>query len=71
MISGGIFLVSGKGKRIIFLDEFGSKLNQFKVEEKGMGQLNISAINLSSGVYSYSLIVNGKMVDTKKMLKNK
>jgi len=57
--------------QIIFLDEFGSRLKEFKVEEKGMGQLNISTQNLSSGVYSYSLIVNGNVIDTKKMLKSR
>ena len=56
---------------IVFFDEFGNKLKEFKAEEKGMGQLSISATNLAAGVYSYSLIVNGKVVDTKKMIKVK
>ncbi|TAL61040.1 MAG: hypothetical protein EPN85_05820 [Bacteroidetes bacterium] len=55
--------------QIVFFDDFGNKLREFKVEEKGMGQLNIAATNLSTGVYSYSLIVNGKVIDTKKMIK--
>ncbi len=41
-----------------------------KVAENGTGQLNIDASNLAAGMYSYSLIVNGKVVDTKKMLKS-
>lgn len=47
-----------------------TRLKEFKVEEKAMGQLNITATNLAAGIYSYSLIVNGKVVDTKKMIKN-
>jgi len=56
--------------QIIFFDEFGNKLKEFNVQEKGMGQLNITATNLASGIYSYSLIVNGKVLETKKMIKN-
>lgn len=65
------FVPDNTNAQIIFYDEFGRKLKEFKVEEKGMGQVNISAINLASGVYSYSLIVNEKVVDTKKMMKVK
>jgi trimeric autotransporter adhesin len=57
--------------QIVFFDEFGNKLNEFKVAEKGMGQLNIASANLSTGSYSYSLIVNNKVLDTKKMMKIK
>lgn len=66
-------LEGGKGDvvSIIFLDEFGNKLKEFNVQEKGMGQLNISATNLASGVYNYSLVVNGRVVATKQMIKSK
>jgi trimeric autotransporter adhesin len=57
--------------QIVFFDEFGNKLNEFKVAEKGMGQLNIASANLSTGSYSYSLIVNNKVLDTKKMIRIK
>jgi len=57
--------------QVVFFDEFGNKLNEYKVSDKGMGQLNISSTNLSTGTYSYSLIVNDKVVDTKKMMKVK
>ncbi len=42
-----------------------------EIEDKGMGQLNIDASNLSAGMYSYSLVVNGKVIDTKKMMCSK
>ncbi|MBS1647671.1 MAG: hypothetical protein JST67_10055 [Bacteroidetes bacterium] len=36
---------------------------------KGKGQLNVYANDLTSGAYSYTLIVDGKIIDTKKMIK--
>jgi hypothetical protein len=41
------------------------------VKEKGKGQLNVFAADLSSGVYTYSLIADGKLIETKKMVCNK
>jgi hypothetical protein len=38
---------------------------------KGMGQAVIAAGDLASGIYYYSLVVNGKNVDTKKMILTK
>ena len=46
---------------------FGTQLKVFKITENGMGQLNVNSSNLASGVYSYSLSVKWKIVDTKKM----
>ncbi len=54
--------------QIVFFDEFGGKLSTFNILETGMGELDVTASNLSSGVYSYSLIINGKAIDTKKMI---
>ncbi len=34
-----------------------------------MGTLIVSSANLAAGMYSYSLFVNGKVIDTKKMIK--
>jgi hypothetical protein len=55
--------------QIVFFDEFGNKIKVIQVEDKGMGQLNVSASNLAAGMYSYSLVVNEKIIDTKKMIK--
>jgi hypothetical protein len=57
---------------IVFYDEFGNELKNMDLPYKGTkAELKISTPNLASGVYSYSLIVNGKIIDTKKMVKNK
>ena len=55
--------------QIIFYDEFGNQLKNFAVTETGAGQLNLTAANLAPGTYSYSLLINGKAIDTKKMIK--
>jgi trimeric autotransporter adhesin len=63
------FVPDNTDARIIFYDEFGDQLKIFTISEKGMGEIKIEASNLSTGMYSYSLFVNGKLVDTKKMIK--
>jgi hypothetical protein len=49
--------------------EFGNQLKTFAVNTTGAGQLNVASANLAPGTYSYSLIINGTVVDTKKMIK--
>jgi hypothetical protein len=34
----------------------------------GNGKFNISTTNLSDGIYFYSLMVNGKIIQTKKLM---
>lgn len=63
------FVPGNSDAQIVFYDEYGKQLKLFKIAEKGMGQLNISVSNLAAGMYSYSLIVNEKVIDTKKMIK--
>ena len=65
------FVPDNSQAQIIFYDDFGNKIKEFTVLEKGMGQLNLTTANLANGMYSYSLVVNGKIVDTKKMVKTK
>ena len=55
--------------QIIFYDEFGGQLKTFAITETGAGQLNVYANDLSNGTYSYTLIVDGAVIDTKKMIK--
>lgn len=38
--------------------------------EKGLGKIELNAENLVSGIYTYSIEINGKVIDTKKMMKN-
>jgi len=56
---------------IVFYDAYGKEIKKVEIKEKGTGKIEANAQNLAAGIYSYSLIVNDKIVDTKKMMKNK
>lgn len=57
--------------QIIFLDQSGKIIKAVDLREKGKGALNIFANDLSSGIYTYSLIIDGQTIETKKMVKAK
>jgi hypothetical protein len=57
-----------KAALIVFYDMNGKKIKETNIE-KGAGNIAVFAPNLSKGIYSYSLIVDGKVVETKKMIK--
>jgi len=42
-----------------------------RVLQSGYGLLNIDTQELPTGIYSYSLVVDGKVIDNKKMIRNK
>ncbi len=56
--------------QIIFKTIEGKIIRTVDIEKKGKGQLNVFANDLSNGLYVYSLIVDGKLIDTKKMVKS-
>jgi hypothetical protein len=55
--------------QIHFYDGQGKLINSVDVIERGNGQLNVFANDLSSGVYTYSLVADGQIVSTKRMMK--
>lgn len=55
--------------QIVFNTSEGKIIKSVDITEKGEGHLNVFANDLSNGMYSYSLIVDGKVIDTKKMVK--
>ena len=55
----------------MFYDNLGRILQSVTINQRGAGQLNVFAGNLSTGIYSYSLIADGKVIDTKKMVCDK
>lgn len=57
--------------KIIFTGMKGNILKEVELNEKGQGQLNVYASDLSSGVYTYSIVANGITIDTKKMVCSK
>ena len=50
---------------------YGKELKKVEITSKGFSNINAITENLSSGIYSYSLIINDKIIDTKKMIKSK
>lgn len=59
---------TGKAQ-ILFYNSTGKLIQSVELTEKGQGQLNVFASDLSNGLYTYTLVVDGKIVDSKKMLK--
>lgn len=57
--------------KIIFTDMTGMVIKEVSIKEKGSGQLNVYAQDLSSGIYTYTLVLDGISTDSKKMIKNK
>ncbi len=56
---------------LVFYNTDGSILKTVKINETGNGTLLVYGSKLSSGIYSYSLVVNGKTIETKRMMKLK
>lgn len=54
---------------IEFRDIFGRTLKAIEIQDKGYGSLAVQAASMPNGTYLYSLVVNGELMDTKKMLK--
>ncbi len=56
---------------LVFYNTDGRILKTVKINETGNGTLLVYGSKLSSGIYSYSLVVNGKTIETKRMMKLK
>lgn len=54
---------------IIFMDSFGRQINSTEIINSGPGQLLVYSSDLTSGEYIYSLIVDGVLIESKKMMK--
>jgi len=62
------FLPQNIDAAINITDINGKIIKTIVVTGKGSGQLILDAQQLAAGTYQYSLIVNGKVIDTKKMV---
>ncbi len=56
------------GSSILIFDMQGTLLKSYKLNNKGNSYLEISGSELKPGMYMYTLISDGKEVDTKKMI---
>jgi hypothetical protein len=59
--------VDVKDAQLFFYDNNGRVLKVVQITERGEGSLLVYASNLSSGTYTYSLVADAKLIDTKKM----
>jgi hypothetical protein len=55
--------------QIIFSTEDGRVVKTVDINEKGDGSLTVFAHDLTHGLYTYTLVIDGKTIDTKKMIK--
>ncbi len=60
-----------KNAQLLICDNNGRTLKQIQITNGGAGSVNIDGSSLISGTYNYSLIVDEKMIDSKKMILTK
>ncbi len=53
---------------IVITDVYGKKMKEIALNSVGKGILNVNTAGLAAGTYSYTLFVNGKATETKKMV---
>ena len=58
-----------KQASIMFTNMNGQVIKTLAIKEMGKGQLNVFADDLTSGQYTYTLVVDGKTIESKKMIK--
>ena len=58
---------AGKAQLMIF-DDRGNIVKTFNLSQRGAGTINFDGGNLRHGVFTYSIIIDGKVADTRKML---
>jgi len=56
---------------MMFYDVNGKLIQVVDLDGRGQGQLNVFADDLSNGIYSYALVADGQVIDTKQMVKSK
>ena len=65
-------VAEGVANAMIYIyDLSGKQIDQYPVEGRGKTSVTISACSLDAGIYLYSLIADGNVVDTKRMILTK
>jgi hypothetical protein len=57
--------------QLTITDASGTTLNTYSIPQTGPGKQIIPGSGLTSGIYQYSLFVDGKIIDTRKMILSK
>jgi hypothetical protein len=55
--------------QILFFNAAGQIIQTVDVKTRGKGKINVFASDLSSGLYHYSLVADGVIIDSKKMVR--
>jgi hypothetical protein len=55
--------------QLLFYNSNGQLIQSVDIKTRGKGKVNVFASDLSSGLYHYTLVADGKVVDTKKMVR--
>jgi hypothetical protein len=55
--------------QLIFFNTNGQVIQTVDIKTRGKGKVNVFASDLSSGLYHYTLVADGKVVDSKKMVR--
>ncbi len=64
------YLPDNTGKaQMLFYNSGGKLIQSIELTQKGKGQLNVFAQDLTNGMYTYTLVVDGRIFETKKMVK--
>lgn len=58
-----------KYAQMIFTDNLGKIIKTMDVEQRGKGVITVFADDLSTGIYTYTLVIDGKAIDSKRMIK--
>ena len=53
---------------LLIYDMNGKQIEQFVLTQKGMGSIVLEVSHLEAGMYLYSLIVDSKVIDVKRMI---
>jgi hypothetical protein len=54
---------------MLFYDNNGRLINSVDLKGTGHGKIQIFAGDLSRGTYTYALVVDGQIIDSKRMVK--
>ncbi|MFL5765190.1 MAG: tail fiber domain-containing protein [Bacteroidia bacterium] len=55
--------------QMLFYNSGGKLIQTMELTQKGKGQVTVFASDLSNGMYTYTLVADGKAVDSKRMIK--
>ncbi len=56
--------------QIKFYSAEGKLINTVDILERGKGRINVFANDLITGIYTYTLVADGEIIATKRMMKN-